>query len=162
MTKRLSIAGFTLIELLVTVTVILMLVGGGTAAFLDFNHRQELISGAKEMQGHLRMAQSLARIRETPASCDRLDGYIVRTQDLGGVKQVKIIADCSSGEVEQHTFSLSAGVTLGSDVEMTFLGLHGGVQGAGTVQVINTQGAIYEFEVTPGGEITQGGVVVDS
>lgn len=151
-----SNSGFTLIELLIVTTIILTILGGGMAAFLAFNQKQAVLGAAKELQSDLRLAQGLARVRETPEGCGQLSGYIVRTQDLDEIKQVQIIADCSSGEVEQHNFTLPAGVTLSDDLEMTFLGLHGGVTGAGVIQVINGQGLIYQFEVDSGGEITQG------
>ena len=155
MQKQTSTA-FTLIELLVSVTILLLLTGGGIATFTNFTQKNKVLNGAQELQAYLRTAQSLARVGERPSGCDKLNGYEVVTSDVAGLKQVSILANCPSGNVETQTFTLPEGVTLNADLDMIFLSLHGGVTGGQTVQVTNNEGFTYQFAVTQGGEITGG------
>jgi prepilin-type N-terminal cleavage/methylation domain-containing protein len=149
--------GFTLIELMIVTTIIMLITGGGIASFLSFNDKQQVLNSAKELQGYLRTAQTLARVGETPTGCDRLIGYKVVTADAGSIKEVSLLAVCSSGDIQRDVFSLSEGVTLSSDIEITFLGLYGGVTGASQIDITSDSGRSYSFEVSSGGEITQGG-----
>lgn len=151
--------GFSLIELVVVVGVLLMMAGGGIASFINFNEKQQVISGAKELQEHLRTAQSLSRVGETPTGCGKLNGYKVTSTDAGSTKEIKILAVCSSGDIERNSFLLPDSTTLSSDIDITFLGLHGGVTGATTIQVVGTGGRTYTFEVTQGGGITAGELI---
>lgn len=155
---NLNQAAYTLIEVLVVSVIIMLIAGGGIAAFTNFNQRQRVLTGAKELQSYLRTAQTLSRVGERPAACDELNGYLVRTTDLGSLKLVRILAACSGGEIETKSFTLPEGVTLegGADLEMTFYGLHGGVAGAQVVRVTDGESLTYEFRVTQGGEITSG------
>ncbi|MFH1959031.1 MAG: prepilin-type N-terminal cleavage/methylation domain-containing protein [Patescibacteria group bacterium] len=155
-------SGFTLIELIVVTAIILLITGGGIASFINFNDKQQVVNSAKEMQGYLRTAQTFSRIGETPDGCDKLNGYIVRSVDAGASKQIKIIANCRGGEIQRNSFDLLDGTTLSSEIEITFLVLHGGIAGDDsiTVEVTNNSDSItYQFVVTPGGEITQGGLL---
>jgi Tfp pilus assembly protein FimT len=151
--------GFSLVELVVVIGVLLMMAGGGIASFITFNEKQQVISGGKELQGHLRMAQSLARVGETPSGCGKLSGYKVTSTDAGVTKEIKVIAVCSSGEVERNSFLLPEATTLSSDIAITFLGLHGGVTGATSIEVVGASGRTYTFEVTQGGGITAGELI---
>jgi prepilin-type N-terminal cleavage/methylation domain-containing protein len=151
-----SSAGLTLIELMVTVTIMLLLLSGGVAAFLSFNDKQRVFNSVKEVQGYLRTAQTLSRVGETPDTCDRLNGYIVRSSDGAAGKEIKLIADCDNGEIEHKVYQLQTGITLASDIEVTFNSLYGGVSGYGDVTVTDGNNLTYQFSVTQGGEITQG------
>ncbi len=152
--QRLSL-GYTLIEVLVVVTIILLLAGGGIAAFTSFNQRQKVLTAAKELQAYLRTAQTLSRVGERPDGCNELRGYRVRTTTAGAVTEVRLMASCAGGEVDSRSYNLPEGVLLANDLDMVFLGLHGGVTGAEVIQVTNDS-LTYQFEVTQGGEITSG------
>lgn len=152
-------SGFTLVETMVVTVIILLLVGGGLASFVTFNEKQQVVNAAKDLQGHLRMGQILSRVGETPAGCGKLSGYIVRSVDVGPDKQIRIIANCESGEIERNSFDMPDNTSLSADFEITFLTLHGGVSGAGDIDVTNEAGSIYQFSVTAGGEITQGEIL---
>lgn len=149
-------SGFTLIELIVVIAVLLLVAGGGIASFINFNEKQQVINGAKNLQEYLRTAQTLARIGDKPNGCDKLNGYKVKSLDAGAVKEIKVLAVCDSGEIERNSFLLPESTTLSSDIEVTFLGLHGGVVGATMVEVIGASARTYTFEITQGGEITLG------
>lgn len=148
-------SGFTLIELVVVTGILLLITGGGIASFIKFNGKQQVLNGGKELQSYLRMAQTLIRVGEKPAGCDVLTGYKVMSLDVGAVKEVKVLAVCDSGDIEKSSFLLPESTTLSNDIDITFLGLHGGVIGATTIEVIGAN-RTYSFEVTQGGEITQG------
>lgn len=60
-------AGFTLIELLITVTIMALLVGGGVAAYNNFNENQKLSQGTNYIKGILRKAQSKTSVGEKPS-----------------------------------------------------------------------------------------------
>ena len=160
MKKKLSLvnisSGFSLIELIIVTSILLLVAGGGIAAFINFNEKQQVLNGSKELRTHLRMAQTLARVGETPSGCEKLTGYKVASVDAAATKEIKVIAVCSSGEIERNSFLLPETTTLSDDIAITFLGLHGGVIGATTIEVVGESDKIYSFEVTPGGEITQG------
>ncbi len=155
MKKRQSL-GFTLIELMIVTGILLLVAGGGIASLVNFNEKQRVLSAGKELQHYLRTAQTLVRVGEIPVGCGTLNGYKVVSSGAAFAKEIKIMAVCSSGDIEKSSFLLSDTTTLSNDIEVTFLGLHGGVIGATTVEVVGTSNRTYSFEVTQGGEITQG------
>lgn len=144
---------------MIVIGIILLLVGGGVASFLSFNDRQKLVTGAKDLQEYLRTAQRLVRIGEKPTGCERLTAYKVTSQTVGAVKEIKILAVCLnagvSEDIERNSYSLPKNISLSNDIDVTFLGLRGGVVGASTIEVVGDS-QVYTFEVTQGGEITQG------
>lgn len=150
--------GFSLIELLIVSMIMVMLAGGGIASFITFNAKQQLLTTAKELKLYLRSAQSLVRTGETPTGCTTLNGYQVSSQDSGGVKEITLSAVCESGTYERQNFFFPESVTLSSDFSIIFLGLHGGVTGATSLELVSDSGDTYGFAVTQGGEITQGGL----
>jgi prepilin-type N-terminal cleavage/methylation domain-containing protein len=152
-----SMAGFTLIELMVVVTITLLMVGGGLAAFVNFNERQTILGGAKELQSILRAAQQKAQISDKPETgCDRLSSYVVRANQTAPVT-VTVYAKCQSGEVLRSTKTLNSSLSLSGPLQVTFRSLQGGVEVPATITVTSTlTNQSYEFEVTSGGEITEG------
>ena len=149
-------AGFSLIELIVVVSILLLITGGGIASFITFNAKQQIINGAKELQEYLRTAQTLARVGEKPAGCDRLTGYKTMSVAATNPKEIRVLAVCDSGDVLRDSFFLPEGTTLSSDIEVVFLGLHGGATGATTIEITGELDETYTFEVTQGGEINSG------
>ncbi len=73
--------GFTLIEILVSSAIIVLLAGGGLAAYLDFNNRQILDTTASELKNNLRQARGWAMAGKKFSYCgdsdDRLANYKV-------------------------------------------------------------------------------------
>lgn len=145
--------GFTLLELLVSVTIMMLIVGGGIASYITFNERQQLAAAAKELQGYFRSAQSRARANEVPDGCTSLQGYSVQVNQDDS--EVRLVAECASGDIERATYVLSGTATPNSAINVSFATLKGGVTGAQTITL--SQGSrSYSFKVTAGGEITQG------
>jgi type II secretory pathway pseudopilin PulG len=147
-------AGFTIIELLIAISVMLLLVGGGMAAFVTFNDKQVILGEARRLQGMLRSAQTKARNGAKPATCTRLDGYRVFL-DVGS-QTVREYAVCAGVNVISSSYNLPTGIGVESQLNVVFLVLHGGVVNPSTVTVTSTSGKEYTFEITQGGEITIG------
>jgi len=105
--------GFTLIEILVSAVVIVMLTGGGLAAYLDFNNRQILDTATDELRNNLRQARGWAMAGRKMAGCNgSLIGYQFRF--LSG-NQYQIQLNCtSSGNTTIRTFSYDDKVTINS------------------------------------------------
>lgn len=149
--------GFTLIELLVSITIMLLLISGGIAAYVKFNDKQVILNEAKDLQSYFRSAQSRARVGDRPSGCTRLEGYSI--QVTAGSSTVDLIAVCSSGNINRGQYELENNVTVGSDVNLEFYVLHGGVSSSQTITLNSQSGLQYSFEVTQGGEITGGSLV---
>ena len=153
--------GFSLIEILVTITVALVIMGGGIASFIRFNERQTLLGAAQELQTYLRSAQTKARVGDRPVDCQRLEAYQVTM--IQGSSQVEISAVCDDGQLFlQRQEDLPSAVTATNPVTVEFLVLHGGVSQAADINLVSGSGSSYEFNVTQGGEITQGQLVDES
>lgn len=153
--------GFTLIEMLVTITVAMLVIGGGLVAYLSFNERQNIIAASNQLQLVLRTAQTKARIGDRPSSCDHLQSYSVLIR--AGSNQLKTLANCANGSHDVKTDDMPISVTARTSVTPEFLVLTGGVSGAGKItlqaEVMGTL-TLYELEVTQGGELINTGFIV--
>lgn len=154
-----SSAGFTLIELLVSLTILLLLVGGGIATFVRFNDRQTLLGAAKELQIALRAAQQKAQVMDKPEGCDTLEGYQV-SAPIAAPVQVSLIANCTGGDVLRETITLPASISLSSALSVTFHVLQGGIDVASTtITLVGPTGQEYQFSMSRGGEIGEGAFI---
>ncbi len=144
-------AGFTLIELLVSVTITLLMVGGGIAAFVTFNDRQILQNAGREVQTALRSAQVKARAGDRPAGCTKLLSHAVRISP--GSSLVRVQAVCEDDDYDVAEYQLHESVISSDEVDMRFLVLHGGVTNAGTITLAKDTSSI-SIIVNEGGEIT--------
>lgn len=169
--KKTLSAGFTLIELIVTVSIIMIITGGGIAAFVNFNDKQQVQSTVKDLQTMMRAAQIKARAGEGASECGtvgsftngKLYGYEVTYDALNN--DIVMNRICVEGTtyvaVERSRQEVDSNVTL-SVPDVTFLALKGGANtGAGSPDLTMTVSGvytsyIYDFTVTPGGEITEG------
>lgn len=176
--KHRLFSGFTLIELLVVISIILVITGGGIAGFINFNERQQVQTKVKEIQTLMRSAQIKSRAGEAADECQDIDrllkGYRVRIDYTDG-DRIKLERICmlpdkplsdfdvhKRGEIEPNNVTFSMVNELGSNANVIFLTLRGGLQvrPAGTiltVTVTSESGNIsYEFQVNDRGEITEG------
>jgi prepilin-type N-terminal cleavage/methylation domain-containing protein len=153
--------GFSLLEVLIVTTLVLMLTGGGIAAYINFNEKQKVVTGGQELKTYLRKAQGLARVRAVPAGCDSLTGYRLRV--TSGSSAVNIDAVCKGGDVNYSSYTLPEGTTVQSDLDIIFSDPRsegqGLVTGYGQIVVIYGTDRTYTFEVTEGGEIKDGDYV---
>jgi type II secretory pathway pseudopilin PulG len=150
--------GYSLIEMLIAVGILMLLVGGGIAAFLTFNDRQALNGAGKQMVTYLRSAQSKARVGDTPSGCDQLNGY--RVTVTAGSTSVLLEAVCTSGNITRNTFLLPTGMTNVEDAQVQFAVLQGGATGDTNFDITSaTTDKVYRTQVTTGGEIREIGVI---
>lgn len=163
-------SGFTLIELLVVVIIMIISLGLGIAGFIQFSERQTAVSVAKEVQAYMNAAQAKARLGEGADTCpssNSLRGYNVSVSK-GTVTLSKSCAPSKFSPENQRTYEVidtvypseDADIRMldGSDINMEFLSLHSGVDGYGTIRVF-VGDYVYEFEVSSGGDISEGGFV---
>ena len=153
--------GYTLIEIIIVTGVMLLLVGGGIAAYFKFQERQGVLGAANELKVYLRSAQTRASSGDKPELCDRLLSYAVRT--VGGTKAFQMVARCEDADTgDVVEFSRKDGELQGDNVvsddsyDVEFLTLHGGVVEPATILVHSESGVGFTFDVTSGGEITKG------
>lgn len=154
--------GFTLIEMLVVVSIVMLMVGGGIAGYLRFNERQTLRNEAKTLQVLLRSAQKKARVGDKPAACDKLLSYAVVM--TSGSRDVTMTVWCENGSYStDNNYTLPLGVTPTDNHDIRFRVLHGGVEYVSGNENIELEyrDTYYGFQVTFGGEITEGDFVTD-
>lgn len=169
-----NIRGFTLIELLVVITIMLVITGGGIAAFINFNERQAVTTSVREIQTLMRAAQIKARAGEGASDCTRADdnlrGYEVVYEEL--TRTVIMNRVCFSPtvspselETERTRITLSNVTVTPPDFEVEFLALKGGVRIGNSAPAPTTldivvgstlNGGSYTFTIGAGGEITEG------
>ena len=153
--------GFTLIELLITVSITLLITGGGIAGFITFNDRQQVQTTVKNIQQLMRAAQVKARAGEGANDCasgGKLKGYRI-TSDSSFVYLHRLCMNPTSTALRSQV-PLDA-VSLAQSGTVTFLSLQGGVDTGGSSSITFTvsgqySGIEYEFQVLNTGEITEG------
>jgi len=148
--------GFTLIELMITITITMLMLGGGIAAYIRFNDRQTLQGAAKQLQTQMRSAQKKARVGDIPSGCDRLVDY--RVSMVAGESDVNLDATCTNQTIRISTTTLNSSVSVNSDFVIAFKVLHGGAEyitGDGNINLIS-ETYHYQFQVTPGGSVEAG------
>lgn len=149
--------GFTLIELLITISIMMVILGGGIASYINFNDRQKVTTSAREIQQLLRSAQVKARVGQTPPGCSRLAAYRVAGANGGSIVELSAVCEEPINIISLSTFTLPSGVTLSNSLAVEYQTLQGGVTGAGTVAVTAGAGYNYEFAVDAGGAVSVGG-----
>jgi len=161
--------GFTLIEMLVSVTIMVLLIGGGIAGYINFNDKRVILSAVGELKAEFASAQSLANSGRL-GGCDILNGYRISSAGSGTDTIVSIDVNCLTGSTDgsqDYTVELD-GVNM-SNVNVLYRVLNSGICLDGdcadpnpedidiTVENINGNGGIYEFSVNEGGQISEGG-----
>jgi len=150
--------GFTLIELMVVIGVTLLLVGGGLAAYNQFNNRQLVKRAGGAVTDLLRLAQTKALTGDKPSigacSSETLWGYQVR---VGG-QQFILEAVCGTTAVDvSKTYAVTSGVTVGSGSQVMFKVL---AQGAAPETFCFTGYDLnYRVRILGSGEVVEDGFV---
>ena len=160
--------GFSLVELIVAIAIMVLLLGGGIAAFAKFNDKQKLLSASRELQQLLRTAQTKARAREIPSggSCDPVSNPIVAYRVLaveGAGTSVRVYPIC---DVTQYNFGdpesdpilnllLPATIVLEEPIQVDFMALYGGAQisGDSTFHLSSGSNRVV-FSISEGGAIS--------
>lgn len=171
-------SGFSFVELIITVAVLIIVVGGGIAAFFRFNETQSVLAAGKELQTILRSAQTKARVRETPPDCDPALGLplqawrVTAPANVPGAT-VQMYASCGRvgenneidvvrGTVREYTLPSSIMITTSNgDLDVRFWALYGGTQFVGTNDTsrdvrLEGNSKIWQFTIRVGGDLTEG------
>lgn len=146
-----SCHGFSLIELVVSVGIISLLVGGGIAVFSMFRSKRMAINDAQVVANTLRDAHRRALAGAKPNQCTgfELTGYQVSL----GATDLTLVADCSGGNPDTETISLSSsGRISGGTNQFKFVTITGGTTN-GSVDIC-TMGNRYRITVTSAGSIS--------
>ena len=121
-------SGFSLIELLVVITISLILLGGGIAAFTNFSDKRAVITAVDELKTLFQSAQAKARAGDL-GGCEQLSGYRVQTYLNGSNAEASLQAECTAGTAETaRVSSFSNGVTISPNIDTLFQVLNAGVQ----------------------------------
>lgn len=146
--------------MLVTVAILIILTGLGIAGFINFNERQQVANTAKQIQHILRTGQSKARVKEMPADCTFLLSYEVYRNSSG---PINLRANCQNGNKPPEVWTIPTGIAVApATFSVKFKTLFGGANITGETSLgtlgidVSRSGTQYIFEVTTGGEITQG------
>lgn len=142
--------GFTLIEMLVSVTILIVVVGGGLAGYIQFNDRQSLVTAGNRVESLMRTAQKRARVGDTPAGCDRLISYNMVFSAAS--PDVQMQAECNNTTITVMTESLPGSVIAATSNTIKFNVLAGGVDNPGLVLLQGSDGS-QVIEVSSGGGI---------
>lgn len=159
--------GFTLIELMITITVMVILVGGSLAGFITFRENQQVLTSLKEVQQMARDAQTKARVRETPSSCNadgnRLQGYRLRFNSATSVavhplcgSDAQIANPGTLSELSAIQTKTLSDVTLsGYPTYIDFYTLHRGLSTTSTYTIKTSGfGSDYCFDIESSGAIS--------
>lgn len=142
--------GFTLIELLVTVAIMLVLLGGAIAFFLDYIDQRNVSNSVDELKTIFQQALSESNSGNL-RGCDQLSGYSVTSAQSGNVTTVFLQADCTVGTPEDPVeYPLSDGVVVVPNLDVTFRVLHAGLDlpGGAASQEIIVSNDSYSYSFT--------------
>lgn len=164
---------FSLIELVVAIGIMLVLLGGGLAAFIRFNDKQKVIDTAKEVQQLAKTAQIKARARETPTvgvNCDGSTSIVAYRVFVpaGSGATAKLLPICGNS---LNNFSipnpynvahvlesveLDTSVEIDPAIDLYFLTLQGGVRidSSASTFTFSQGGQTVAFSVSTAGEIS--------
>lgn len=134
-------SGFTLIEVLVVIMIMAFFLNFGFSRYREFQRRQIVLAGARDVEAGLRLTASYASTGNKPAGCgsNPLLGHRFRVQAnySGTLDRYVIEAWCDDGTV-QGLYVGMKNVDFSSEVDITpnnrritFLVLQGGVNVVG-------------------------------
>ncbi len=145
MTK--SAQGFTFVELMVTITIGMILVAGGLAAYRGAGEREELKQAGFSFQTNLKSFQQKALSGEKPAGClGTLEDF--RVQADAGLTSYSVMAECSTVDGPETDFELITGVEFSAEFsDIVFYTLESTLDGAQTIDLITDSGE-YTYQLT--------------
>jgi len=146
--------GFTLIELMVAVTIGMVLVAGGLAAYRGTGERQTLKQAGISFQTNLKMFQQKVLSGEKPADCgpaDIYEGFEVSYVDTASYTATPI---CQEAMPAGRTYTLPEEVKFGawSPTTIFFPVLKSVLTGAQTITLISGS-FFYDVVIEPSGVI---------
>lgn len=110
MTKHHAAQGFSLIELLVVTSIMVIMVGGAIAGFMNFKDKRAILTFAQQVQGWHVTAQAKAKVRERPTTgCTEFSGYQV-TIAATTITQQAVCTNGAAGTTD--VLAIPSGVTV--------------------------------------------------
>lgn len=151
--------GFTFIEVLITITLMMIIMGLGIAAFDRFNERQRVVEAALSVQNLMRSAQIKARSGDKPTGCTRLESY--RMTLTANSPSVTLSAVCSgpTTTIVRETYTMPSGIVSEANLSADFYVLRGGSNVSPiTPIVVKSSNNMwrYGFTASPGGAVDEG------
>ena len=148
--------GFTLIEMMISVAIGALLLGGGIAAYNNFDRKQKVQSAGRELVLALSSAQKRADSGERPVGCGSLEAWAVRRVNVLSYETAVV---CDGGVYTVvATKNLPSSVEVTTGFDLRFLVLTGGVGGPGTIDLEDLDGTtLYQVEVTAAGAVDDKG-----
>ena len=148
--------GFTLIELMVVITISALLVGGGLAAYTNFNERQVMLAAGQALYNDLRFTQGKATASEKPEACGAgqpQEGVLERYELVfTSGNEYEINAWCGGQQVQLNLIrTLPKGIAIKSQEGVSFYILGKGAERK--TFVIEGFSREYSIEVFDTGEI---------
>jgi len=141
----LRFTGFTLIELLVSISIGLILVSGGLAAYKGMGEKQAIKQAGVTLKTKLRSFQQKALSGEKPAGCSSLQSYTVTYVSSSSYT---VQAICSGGSGSATTFDLSDEVEFQASFNpIVFSTLQTTVSGAPLTITLSKATSSYEYQV---------------
>lgn len=154
--------GFSLIELLVVISIMMLVVGGGIATYMNFNEKQTILEATNQLKSYLLQAQGNARNGVINSCTNPLLGYRVSASALVVPASITIQEICDNGTLtgsvgSTNTQELSKGISV-SSFSVTYKVLHGGISESGNEINVTVSGnnLNYQFKINKGGELTTG------
>lgn len=157
-------SGYTLIEVMVTMVLIMVVLGGGIAAYRGFDQRQRLTNAGRQLANTLRDVQKRAQIGDKPdmGACEtnQLEGWRIRSD---GSHSFIIAARCDDTEVDEQVFEFepdtsSQNKTINvSSFNLSFDVLTGRVSSSTSIQLTDETNT-YTIEVSSAGGISDLGI----
>ncbi len=145
-------AAFTLIELLVVTSIAMLTLGGGLAAYIEFDEGQQLQRAADQFESRLVLARKQARAGDKPDGCQRLESISVNFT----IDRYNRSAYCNNADIVLEQYTLPTGVSIQGSGIMAFGVLHGGVANAPRDIVFeHSNGDTITIQVGPAGSINQ-------
>ncbi|MCC6711198.1 MAG: hypothetical protein IT416_02485 [Candidatus Pacebacteria bacterium] len=155
-----QLLGFSLIELLVAVTVMMILLSGALAFFLDYLDKRAVNNSVDEIKTYFQRALSDAKSGSL-GGCDQLNGYRVTSAQAANIVTVTLQADCTVGTPNPAvTFDLAPNVSVTPNLNMIFKVLNAGVELPGGVAsqdiTVANDNNVYVFTIYREGRFSSG------
>lgn len=150
-----SVVGFTMIELLTAVSIMMLLLGGGIAAYMQFDEGQELRRATDEVISALELVRKEARAGDKPSSCQRMLTNTVNFNTHTYTTSTVCDNNGSIQNIETSRQQIDDSVTFQNAGMVSFRVLHGGVPYAPLeITLVHNNGESNTIEIGVAGTIS--------
>ena len=110
--------GFTLVELMVTVTIMMLMVGGGAIYLGNFNTRQKLRGAKAELLSSVRQARDIAKVSQQPSDFSNPSQAHCVQLNVNDLQTGKMTVETDGGDTYFSKQLSDASVSVGLDSTM--------------------------------------------